>query len=113
MENFIRFHKRFVRAFCHFELIRNFASKYETGGLDVAYMEQSVISLPSRRSFEATMPKIKADMLAAKPLIPTYFADKTRITKAAIAAMQARVALYKKTGTMRSRIQQKPLTCFR
>lgn len=85
-----------LRAYCHFELIRNFASKYEAGGLGVAYMEKSMISLPSRLSFEATMAKIKADMAAAKPLIPTSFNDKTRITKAAISAMQARVALYEK-----------------
>jgi hypothetical protein len=85
-----------LRAYCHFELIRNFASKYETGALGVTYMEQSTISLPSRLSFEATMTKIKADMAAAKPLIPSSFNDKTRITKAAISAMQARVALYEK-----------------
>lgn len=85
-----------LRAYCHFELIRNFASKYETGALGVAYMEQSVISLPSRLSFEASMGKIKADMAAAKLLIPSSFNDKTRITKAAISAMQARAALYEK-----------------
>lgn len=85
-----------LRAYCHFELIRNFASKYETGALGVAYMEQSVISLPSRASFEASVEKVKADLVAAKALIPSSFTDKTRITKAAIPAMQARIALYEK-----------------
>ncbi len=85
-----------LRAYCHFELIRNFASRYETGALGIAYMEQSIISLPSRLSFEGTIAKIKADLVAAKPLIPSSFTDKTRITKAAISAMQARVALYEK-----------------
>jgi hypothetical protein len=85
-----------LRAYCHFELIRNFASKYESGGLGVAYMEKSMISLPGRLSFEATIAKIKADLVAAKPLIPSTFNDRTRITKAAVSAIQARVALYEK-----------------
>lgn len=85
-----------LRAYCHFELIRNFASKYETGALGIAYMEQSEIGLPSRLSFEASIAKVKADLAAAKPLIPSAFNDKTRITKNAIPAIQARVALYEK-----------------
>lgn len=85
-----------LRAYCHFELIRNFASKYEAGGLGVAYMEQSIISLPARLSFEATIAKVKADLAAAKPLLSSTFTDKTRITKIAIPAIQARVALYEK-----------------
>jgi hypothetical protein len=59
-------------------------------------MEQSMISKPARLSFEATIAKIKADFVAAKPLIPSSFNDRTRITKAAVSAMQARVALYEK-----------------
>ena len=85
-----------LRAYCHFELIRNFASKYEAGALGVAYMEQSMISLPSRLSFEATIAKVKADLIAAKALLPSTFNDKTRITRTAIPAIQARVALYEK-----------------
>jgi len=85
-----------LRAYCHFELIRNYASKYEAGALGVVYMEQSAIGLPSRLSFEATMAKIKADITAAKPLMPSSFNDKTRITKAAVSAIQARIALYEK-----------------
>ncbi|MEO6915404.1 MAG: RagB/SusD family nutrient uptake outer membrane protein [Chitinophagaceae bacterium] len=85
-----------LRGYCHFELLRNFAYKYETGAAGVAYMEQSVIGLPSRLSFEATVAKIKTDLEAAKPLIPSSFGDKTRITKAAVSAIQARVALYEK-----------------
>lgn len=85
-----------LRAYCHFELIRNFASKYEAGGLGVAFMERSEISLPARLSFEATIAKIKADLVAAKALIPSSFNDRTRITKIAVPAIQARVALYEK-----------------
>ena len=85
-----------LRAYCHFELIRNFASKYETGGMGIAYMEESIISFPFRLSFEASIAKIKADLIAAKALMPASFNDKTRITLPAISAIQARVALYEK-----------------
>ncbi|MEJ7738157.1 MAG: RagB/SusD family nutrient uptake outer membrane protein [Chitinophagaceae bacterium] len=85
-----------LRAYCHFELIRNFASRYQTGALGLPYMETSVISSPSRPAFEATIAKIKADLATAKTLIPASFTDRTRITKNAIPAMQARVALYEK-----------------
>lgn len=85
-----------LRAYCHFELIRNFASKYETGALGVPYMEASVLSSPSRLSFEATIAKIKADLVAAKTLLPASFTDRTRITNISIPAMQTRVALYEK-----------------
>ena len=85
-----------LRAYAHFELVRNFASKYEQGALGVPYMIVSERTSPSRLSFEATIAAIKADLVAAKPLIPATFTDKSRITAAAIPAMQARIALYEK-----------------
>ncbi|MEO6819404.1 MAG: RagB/SusD family nutrient uptake outer membrane protein [Ginsengibacter sp.] len=85
-----------LRAYCHFELLRNYASKYETGAMGVAYMTESVISLPARLSFEASIMKVKEDLMAAKAIMPTSFTDKSRITLPAISAIQARVALYEK-----------------
>jgi starch-binding outer membrane protein, SusD/RagB family len=85
-----------LRAYCHFELIRNFASRYEADSLGVPYMEISEIGSPSRLTFAATMAKINTDLTAAKALIPASFNDNTRITKAAVSAIQARVALYEK-----------------
>ncbi len=86
-----------LRAYCHFELIRNFAEKYEAGAMGVPYMEVSnVDGSPARLSFAETMAKINADLAAAKALIPAGFDDNTRITKIAIPAMQARAALYEK-----------------
>lgn len=85
-----------LRAYCHFELLRNFASKYENSAMGVPYMETSVVSRPSRLSFGATIAKIKTDLIAAKALIPSSFDDKTRITLNAVSAIQARVALYEK-----------------
>lgn len=85
-----------LRAYCHFELVRNFASKYEADGLGVPYMEVSTIGSPARLSFAATMAKINADLSAAKGLIPASFNDNTRITRAGVSAIQARAALYEK-----------------
>jgi starch-binding outer membrane protein, SusD/RagB family len=85
-----------VRAYCHFELIRNFASGYVADSLGVIYMEKSELSKPERLSFAATMAKINADLNAAKALIPAEFDDNTRITSLGVSAIQARVALYEK-----------------
>jgi len=85
-----------LRAYSHFELLRNFASKYEASAMGVPYMETSVVSKPSRLSFGETVAKIKADLLTAKSLIPASFTDHTRITLQAVSAIQARVALYEK-----------------
>lgn len=85
-----------VRAYCHFELIRNFASAYEADAMGVPYMEKSEISQPARLTFSETMAKINADLVVAKGLIPADFDDNTRITRLAVSAIQARVALYEK-----------------
>jgi hypothetical protein len=85
-----------LRAYCHFELIRNFASGYVADSLGVPYMEVSEISTPARLTFAATMAKINTDLTAAKALIPASFNDNTRITSRAISAIQARAALYEK-----------------
>ncbi|RDC55116.1 RagB/SusD family nutrient uptake outer membrane protein [Pedobacter chinensis] len=85
-----------LRAYFHFELLRNYAASYQTGALGVPYMHESKISYPSRDNFEVVIANVKVDLVAAKPLIPTTFTDKTRITKAGVSAIQARVALYEK-----------------
>jgi len=85
-----------LRAYLHFELLRAYAASYEPGALGVPYMKQSIISYPERDKFEVVIANAKADLSTAKSLIPTTFTDKSRITKNAVAAMQARVALYEK-----------------
>ncbi|HVU54936.1 MAG TPA: RagB/SusD family nutrient uptake outer membrane protein [Puia sp.] len=86
-----------LRAYCHFELLRNFAEKYESGAMGVPYMEVSDVNgSPARLSFGETMAKIDADLAAAKALIPADFDDNTRITRIAVSAMQARASLYEK-----------------
>lgn len=85
-----------LRAYLHFELLRAYASSYETGALGVPYMKQSIISYPARDKFEVVIANAKADLVAAKALIPATFTDKSRITKNTVSAIQARVALYEK-----------------
>lgn len=85
-----------LRAYCHLELVRNFAEKYEGTAMGVPYMDSSYIGKPSRLSFAETMARINEDLAEAKSLIPGGFDDRTRITKAAVSALQARVALYEK-----------------
>jgi hypothetical protein len=85
-----------LRAYCHLELVRNFAEKYEPSALGVPYMDSSFIGKPARLSFAASMGRINQDLAAAKDMIPAGFDDRTRINKAAVAALQARAALYEK-----------------
>lgn len=85
-----------LRAYFHFELLRNYASSYQTGALGVPYMKASSIGYPARDNFEVVVADAKADLVAAKPFIPLTFTDKTRITKTAVSAIQARLALYEK-----------------
>lgn len=86
-----------LRAYFHFELLRNYASSYQTGALGIPYMKMSTISYPARDNFEVVVSNAKSDLVAAKALIPSSFIDKTRITKAAVSAIQARLALYEKS----------------
>ncbi len=85
-----------LRAYLHFELLRAYASAYQPGALGVPYMKQSIISYPARDKFEDVIAFAKIDLIAAKALIPANFTDKSRITKTAISAIQARIALYEK-----------------
>lgn len=85
-----------LRAYAHLELLRGYAAAYETGALGIAYMKKAEIGYPARDPFESVIANIKADLIAAKPLIPVSFTDKSRITKNGISAIQARVALYEK-----------------
>ncbi|WP_022826193.1 RagB/SusD family nutrient uptake outer membrane protein [Hymenobacter norwichensis] len=85
-----------LRAYAHFELLRGYAADYEPAALGVPYMKASAIGSPARATFEQNIRDIKADLVQAKSLIPASFADNTRIRAVAVAAMQARVALYEK-----------------
>ncbi len=85
-----------LRAYSHFELLRAYASSYDPAGLGVPYMKKHELIYPARPTIKSNFEEINADLKAAKNLIPDGFNDKTRITKLAVSAMQARVALYEK-----------------
>lgn len=88
-----------LRGFYHFQLLRSYASKYEAAGLGIPYLTKSdLFGKPARKSFGEVMTLIKKDLTDAKALIPANYAvaDFSRITRVAISAIQARVALYNK-----------------
>ncbi len=85
-----------LRAFCHFELLRAYASSYEPGGMGIPYMKEHQLGYPPRPTVQANFDDIDTDLRAAKDLVPSGFGDNTHITKTAISAIQARVALYAK-----------------
>ena len=85
-----------LRAYCHFELLRTYGAAYQAGALGVPYMLVSKVGSPARDPFEVVVALAKADLVAAKALIPASYTDKTHITKTAVSAIQARLALYEK-----------------
>ncbi|MBE8719252.1 RagB/SusD family nutrient uptake outer membrane protein [Sphingobacterium sp. Ka21] len=85
-----------LRAYCHFELLRGYASSYDPSGMGVPYMKVYAVGTPSRPTVQSNFDDINADLRAAKELISDGFNDNTRITRLAVSAIQARVALYEK-----------------
>jgi hypothetical protein len=83
-----------LRAYFHFELLRAYAAKYQAGALGIPYMKAAAVGYPARDNFEKVIADTKADLMAAKALIPSSFTDKTRITLLAVSGIQARVGLY-------------------
>ncbi|MBD1429094.1 MULTISPECIES: RagB/SusD family nutrient uptake outer membrane protein [Sphingobacterium] len=85
-----------LRAYSHFELLRGYASSYDAEGMGVPYMKARALGYPARPTVKSNYEDINADLQAAKDLMPTSFTENIRITKTAISAIQARVALYAK-----------------
>ena len=85
-----------LRAYCHFELLRGYASSYGPEAMGVPYMKEHAVTYPARPMVQSNYENITADLETAKTLIPAGFDDHTRITKTAVSAIQARVALYAK-----------------
>lgn len=85
-----------IRAYSHFQLLRGYASKYEGDGLGIPYMKENSLAGQSRPSVASNFADINADLMAAKEMMPATFSSTIRITKTAISAIQARVALYEK-----------------
>lgn len=86
----------FLRAFCHFELYRYYSNSAVGTDLAMAYMEEPSLEAKERITVAPYFLKLKADLAAAKPLLPTALTDIYRVTSPAVSALQARAALYLK-----------------
>ncbi len=86
----------FLRAFCHFELYKYYSNSAVGTDLAMAYMEVPSLVSTARIQVAPYFVKLKADMVAAKPLLPAALTDIYRATRPAVSALQARVALYLK-----------------
>lgn len=86
----------FLRAFCHFELVRYYSGNYDPTGLAMEYVETPGLAPTPRIAMEPYFAKLKADLAAAKPLLPATTADVYRANALAVAGLQARIALYQR-----------------
>lgn len=84
----------FLRANAHFELFRYYCKNYDPAGLGMPYMETSTILPTPRIAMGPYFDKLKADLAQAKTLVVNSVADINRANFAAVAGLQARVALY-------------------
>jgi hypothetical protein len=84
----------FLRAYAHFELFRYYSGNYDPNGLAMPYVEVSSIVGTPRIKMGEYFQKINADLATAKPLVVNNLTDINRANRAAVAGLQARVALY-------------------
>lgn len=86
----------FIRAFAHFRLFEYYCGPYDPAGLAMPYLiAPSVPDAPHERiKMGPYFDQLKADLVAAKALLPNNLTDIARATKLAASALQARVALY-------------------
>ncbi|WP_430817245.1 RagB/SusD family nutrient uptake outer membrane protein [Carboxylicivirga sp. RSCT41] len=86
----------FMRAYCHFELMRGFANNYDASDvLGVPYMLESTIGNPERISQADVYQYVKSDLQQAIALMGDEFRS-NNANKIAANALMARVALYQK-----------------
>jgi hypothetical protein len=87
----------FVRAYCHFELVKCFCKAYAANdALGIPYMLESVISEPARESQGAVYTKILADIESSMTFLQGHNVDYSRATENALLALKTKVQLYKR-----------------
>lgn len=91
-----------MRAFAHFELLRWFAptTQYTPTALGVVLMTsfaKAPAAQPARNTQAEVIAQINTDLAEARSLIPTSWTNIGRITRNAVTAQQARVALHTRT----------------
>lgn len=86
-----------IRAMCHFDLLRFYAPSYtDDSALAVPYIDYVVVlQQPARNTVGEVMTAVNADLVTAKALIPSGDNSNIKITRDAITALQARIALYR------------------
>ncbi|MCF1715929.1 RagB/SusD family nutrient uptake outer membrane protein [Flavihumibacter sp. RY-1] len=89
-----------MRAIAHFDLLNYFSATlaYDPTALGIVVQAESAKSpssyQPARVNQQEAINLINADLVQAKTLIPATFTNASRITRNAVSAMQAKVALY-------------------
>jgi starch-binding outer membrane protein, SusD/RagB family len=89
-----------LRAMAHLELLRCFSetAQYTPTALGVVLQTQYVKAVasyqPTRNTQEQVITSINADLIAARPLIPTSFTDVGRVTRNAVIGAQVRSAIH-------------------
>ncbi len=101
-----------IRAFSHMQLLKNYAASFDAAALGITYMEVSEIGKPSRNTVAQVFAKLKADLATAKGLIPSTYTKNTRVTRAAVTALQAQVALYEKDWDAAIAASSEVITAF-
>ncbi len=92
----------FLRALSQFELYRYYSNTSNGNDLAMPYPEEPTVTPASRITVSAYFQKLKADLSAAKPLLPKFSSATAtsneiyRATDLAVTGLQARVALYLK-----------------
>lgn len=87
----------FMRAFAHFEMFRFYSNTSVGTELAMPYLETPSLQPQARLTVANYFQKMKADLQAAKSLLPTTVgADIYRATSLSVSGLQARVALYLK-----------------
>jgi hypothetical protein len=92
-----------LRGMAHFQLLQAFAGNYDPSALGIAVVTQSnAAAKPARNTIAESLTQIENDLTTAKNLLPAVtsanFSD-TVLNRLNIAAVQARVALYKRDYT--------------
>jgi starch-binding outer membrane protein, SusD/RagB family len=89
-----------ARALAYHDLVRLFADRYDATAdashPGVPIMLESKISTPARNTVKEVYDRINADLVDAKTLMTDNAVAPFRLNDAAVAALQARVALYQK-----------------
>lgn len=100
VKNSIKGQALFIRALCHFDLVRYFSEPYDAtpnaSHLGVPVMVESIIGQPARNSVAEVYSQVVTDLLEARNLMNETNIGPYKTTPLAATALLARVALYQR-----------------